>query len=406
MDEALRILFLAPRLPLPADTGGKIRTLNILKQAARQARVHLVCFSFEKDDAGRSQELKERGIDVTLVPMRGRSVLEKVFHVAVNPAPFSIAKYRSSRMAAVLSTLVHSQRFDLVHIDHLHMTHYIQCFDHIPCVVDEHNVEYKILERCLDVEKFVLKQRLFKAQAGKMKKFEARQIRQCSAYFAVSEDDKNILGELCDNRTPGYVVPNGVDTEYFKPSANSHQLSAQSEQAIVFTGSMDWLPNEDAAAYFCQEILPLIWQKAPDTRFYIVGKSPSGRLTQLAKGEERIILTGRVDDVRPYVQRSSVFVVPLRIGGGTRLKILEAMSMRMPVVSTSIGAEGISYTDGRNIAIADAPQAFADKVLELFEDQRKQKSLGDEGRKLVMEQYDWEIVGREMARVYEEIIKR
>jgi glycosyltransferase involved in cell wall biosynthesis len=284
------------------------------------------------------------------------------------------------------------------------MAHYRGCLDGLPCLVDEHNVEYKILERCSDTEKILIKRKLYALQAEKMKRFEARKIREFSACSAVSGPDAQLLEQLLAQLREGstcvgpdvpiHVLPNGVDTQYFQPVTGIEE-----EEALAFTGSLDWLPNDDAVLYFAREILPLIWQKKPAVKFYVVGKSPSVAVRDLA-ADERIAVTGRVEDVRPYLHRAKVFVVPLRIGGGTRLKILEAMSAERPVVSTTVGAEGIDYRDQHNIVLADQPAEFAQKVVDLLEDAAARRDLGRAGRQLVLNQYDWAIIGETLSGIY------
>lgn len=408
----MNILFIAPRLPLPADSGGKIRTWNILKQLAKKAKIHLVCFSFDEEGKDLCTEVKNAGIDVTLIPAVEPNIVKKIIQVLFSPFPVSMNKYYSKEMEGVLTELNETNHFDAVHIDHLHMAHYVSCFNGLPCVMDEHNVEYKILERCANVEKSFIKRAVFKNQARKIKNFEEKCVKDVSAYLAVSKDDQDLLYDLGGDRLSGHVIPNGVDTQYFrvavpggdkKLEVRSEKLEVEEEDALVFTGSMDWFPNDDSAIYFCEDILPLIWKTKPDIKFYIVGKGPSDRLKDLTKGEPRIVLTGRVDDVRTYVNKSKIFVVPLRIGGGTRLKILEAMSMEKVVVSTSIGAEGIDYTKDGDIVLADEPQDFAQKVVSLLDDSKRRAALESAGRKLVLEKYDWNIVGKKLLSIYERI---
>lgn len=398
----MRILFIAPRLPLPADTGGKIRTFNLVKQAAKVHKIDLVCFSFDASDARHARELLESGIAVTLVPAQEPNFIQKIGSILLACAPYSVTKYYSKKMEEAIRKLTGENSYDMAHFDHIHMTHYDKFFDSRPCLVDEHNVEYRILERCADVEKSFIKKNLFIGQARKMKQFEAKKISSFSACSAVSDEDGKVLMHLTRNKKPVYTLPNGVDTEYFRVQGTGYRVQVE-ENALVFTGSMDWLPNDDAAIYFCEDILPRLWTINPNIKFYIVGKGPSDRLKELAKDEQRIILTGRVDDVRPLMARSKVFVVPLRIGGGTRLKILEAMSMGKAVVSTSIGAEGIDYTEDADIVLADRPEAFAQKIVSLFNDNEKRKALGAAGRKLVLEKYDWNIVGEQLNRIYEDL---
>lgn len=393
----MNILFLAPRLPLPADTGGKIRTLNILRQTAKCGRLHLVCFQFEKSDAEFARTLEQESIRVTLVPLQEPSLPRRLLQIVFNPLPYSIAKYHSPAMERVLAGLNRTERFDALHVDHLHMAHYRGYFPGVPSFLDEHNVEYKILERCCSVEKSPFKQWIFLDQARKMKRCEAQMLETFSQYFAVSEDDRRLLAELVQSAVPGQVIANGVDTEYFQSQTPIQNLK---EDQVVFTGSMDWLPNTDAVLFFCREILPLIWKSNAKVKFVVVGKKPAAEITALAQKEPRIVVTGGVEDIRPFVDQSKIFVVPIRVGGGTRLKILEAMSMRKAVVSTTVGAEGILHTAGENILLADEPADFARQVVTLLNNPSRMESIGIQARQLVCGRYDWNIVGQRLEKIY------
>jgi glycosyltransferase involved in cell wall biosynthesis len=189
------------------------------------------------------------------------------------------------------------------------------------------------------------------------------------------------------------VIPTGVDVDYFRPMPVE-----ETANSLVFTGSMDWLPNEDAILYFVDAILPLIKQQCPEVSLEVVGRSPSRKLQALSEAEKSIRLTGWVDDIRPFVARGSVCIVPLRIGGGTRLKIFEAMAMNKAVVSTSVGAEGLPVRPGENILLADAPQDFADSVVSLLRDPNQRRRLGTAARALVHESYGWPRVAESFAR--------
>ena len=363
--------------------------------------MHLMCFSFELTDQEYVKEFARMNVGVTLIPGKEDRFLEKGIGLLLSQFPYSILKYYSKNMEKALNALRQSNPFDILHVDHLHMAHYRGSFDGIPVILDEHNVEYKILERCVEVERSILKKMLFAAQARKMKRFEAEKVREFSDVLAVSEGDRNILNSLGKNQTRVHVIPNGVDTEFFQLTIDARQSSGE---ALVFTGSMDWLPNEDAVLFFCREILPLIWKEKPQIKFYIVGKSPSPAIEVLAGQEPRIIVTGKVDDVRPFIEQAKVFVVPMRVGGGTRLKILEAMSMQKPVVSTTVGAEGIQYTDGKDIVLADRPQDFADQVIALLDDPSRAGRMGLSARKLVCDRYDWNIIGEKLCEIYREAL--
>jgi polysaccharide biosynthesis protein PslH len=216
--------------------------------------------------------------------------------------------------------------------------------------------------------------------------YEDSALQRFDGILTVSNADRETFTRLYpDVRVkPMWVIPTGVDTEHFTPSE-----APISEPRLVFTGSMDWLPNEDAMRFFCRDVLPLIRAEEPRARLSIVGRSPTAAVRALA--EEHIEVTGTVPDVRPFMRKAAVHVVPLRIGGGTRLKIFEAMAMGQAVVSTTIGAEGLPVADGEHVRIADGPRAFADAVLSLLRDPRRRQSLGAAARQLVVGHYDWSV---------------
>lgn len=399
---------------MPADTGAKIRTYNLLKNAAKDNRVSLLSFyqRLEQEDAqGRPfgqeendkavNDLKKLGIETYLVKTNDKIRLSRI----LGKLPVSIEKYSSEKMKCKLKELLNNEKFDLIHFDHLHMGQYRECVNGLPCVLDEHNVESVILKRCAERERGFLKRLLFKSQAKKMVKFEAGLADKFTQCLVVSESDKQKLHELSGRRANISVISNGVDTECFKPILRDSPLQGQSlEETLVFTGSMDWLPNSDAVLYFCKSILPLVWQKNKSVKFYIVGKNPTAQVKELGKKDARIIVTGSVEDVKPYMVQAGVFVCPLRIGGGTRLKILEAMAMEKTVVSTTLGAEGITYTPDKDIIIKDKPREFADCVLSLLKDKTKRDAIGAAGRALVCSNYDWKIIAKKLTDVYKELI--
>lgn len=223
-----------------------------------------------------------------------------------------------------------------------------------------------------------------------MLRFEGRALSRLDSVLAVSEADRETFARLYPGRlrAPVRVIPTGVDAQYLGAAADvpfdPHHLA--------FTGSMDWLPNEDAVLYFCQEILPRIRRVEPRVTLSIVGRNPTPAVCRLAQQVPGIEVTGRVVDIRPHVGRASLSIVPLRIGGGTRLKIYEAMAMGRPVVSTSIGAEGLPLAPGHDLAIADDPDAFARAVLTLLSDPAGRQRMADAARHLVAERYDWSAV--------------
>jgi len=395
----MNVLFLMSQLPYPLDTGAKIRTFNLIKKVSKVNKITLVAFGDEQKDLDKVKALNKICNQVHIVS-RGRdfsylSILFNFFSVL----PYNIKKYFSKKMVKLIQKLIKADEFDLIHCDSLQMSHNLSIIDSIPKVLTEHNVESQIIKRYFENETNLIKKGIIYYQWKKLFKYEIEICKKFDHCITVSEEDKKIL-ENHGNINCISVVSNGVDTDYFKLLATSHQTP---EESIVITGSMDWLPNSDAVEYFCRDILPLIWEDKPNLRFYVVGRNPTEAVKKLAEKDHRLVVTGIVDDVRSYVAKAKVFVVPLRIGGGSRLKILEAMSMKKAVVSTSIGAEGLGVEHGKNIILADGPESFANAVKKVFKDDELRKSLENEGEKLVKEKYDWSVVAVGLKEVWAKV---
>jgi glycosyltransferase involved in cell wall biosynthesis len=261
----------------------------------------------------------------------------------------------------------------------------------VPAVLFTHNVEAEIWRRHADNASNAVSRLLLKQQWQRMLRFERDALTRFDLVLAVSDTDRRTLERLYPGalRNPVHVVQTGVDTSYFTPMPRQERRAH-----LVFTGSMDWLPNEDGMTYFVRDILPLIRQAEPDVTLSIVGRNPTPAVQRLAQ-TPGIEVTGRVDDVRPHVAAGDIYVVPLRIGGGTRLKIFEAMSMSRAVVSTTIGAEGLPVTSGRDIVIADEPALFAESVVRLIRDADTRHRIESAARQLVVSRYDWAAVSRD-----------
>jgi glycosyltransferase involved in cell wall biosynthesis len=299
-----------------------------------------------------------------------------------------VAKYRSTEYRRTLAELLGRERFDALVCDFLPPA--VNLPERLPCpsILFTHNVEAEIWRRHAETASNPAARALLTAQWRRMLRFEGDAIRRFDLVLAVSDADGRTFDRLYPGalRTPVHVVQTGVETDYFVPSG-----AAPTPAHLVFTGSMDWLPNEDGMTYFCREILPRIRQSEPDATLAIVGRSPTAAVMKLAE-LPGIEVTGRVDDVRPHIAKASVYVVPLRIGGGTRLKIFEAMSMAKAVVSTTVGAEGLPVTRGHDIVIADEPARFAQSVVHLIRDEAARRALESTARELVVGRYDWSAV--------------
>jgi len=329
----------------------------------------------------------------------------------VDPLPYAVGKYRSRELRQRLNALLESQAFDLIVCDFLFPA--VNLPKRLPCpaVIFTHNVESEIWRRHAETKSGAVGRFLYGAQYTRMLRYERRTLERFDGVLAVSDADRRTFAALYPdaNRQPVHVVPTGVDTVYFAPAAPANpqsgghpQSSGNPQSAIrnpqlIFTGSMDWLPNEDAMQFFCREILPIIHAEEPDVRLSIVGRAPTPAVKRLAE-HNGVHVTGRVDDVRPYMREAAVYVVPLRIGGGTRLKIFEAMSMGKAVVSTTVGAEGLPVTNGEHVMLANEPRPFARAVVRLLRDADHRAQLESAARALVVERYDWSAVAGALER--------
>jgi sugar transferase (PEP-CTERM/EpsH1 system associated) len=389
----MKLLWLNAGLLLPLDKGGKLRTWHVMRHLA--ARHDITYLSFADASQTEADRAGMREVCSTLLtiprtdPGKGtwRFYADAAGYV-VDRAPYAVAKYRSDAYRAELERLIAAERYDAIICDFLPPVVNLPARLPCPTIVFTHNVESEIWRRHAEQATNPMSRFMLTQQWQRMLRFEGAALSRFDLVLAVSEADSRTFDRLYPGtlRAPVHVVQTGVDTGYFTPSS-----TAPGRAHMVFTGSMDWLPNEDGMTYFCREILPRIRKSEPDATLSIIGRSPTPAVRRLAEipGVE---VTGRVDDVRPHIARGSVYIVPLRIGGGTRLKIFEAMSMGKAVVSTTVGAEGLPVTNGRDIDIADEPSRFAHAVVHLMRDTEARRDIEAAARRLVVEKYDWSAV--------------
>jgi sugar transferase (PEP-CTERM/EpsH1 system associated) len=393
----MRILWLKSDLLLPLDKGGKLRTWHLMRHLARRHQITFLSFADPDQPRADVDGMHEVAVHVETVPRRDppkrswRFYAGAAFHVA-DPLPYAVGKYRSRAYARRFRELVSTTPFDLIVCDFLPPAVNLPARLPAPAVLFTHNVEAEIWRRHAETATGRGARLLYEAQHRRMLAFEGRSLRRFDGVLAVSEADRDTFARLYPGaaKRPIEIVATGVDTQFFAPAP-----SEASSRDLVFTGSMDWLPNEDAMLYFCRDILPLIRAREPAVSLSIVGRAPTPAVQKLA-AEHGIVVTGRVDDVRPFMRDAAVYIVPLRIGGGTRLKIFEAMAMGKAVVSTTVGAEGLPVTDGEHVRIADEPGAFADAVLRLVRDVDSRRTLEAAARALVVARYDWSAVAGEL----------
>ncbi|HEX2987802.1 MAG TPA: glycosyltransferase [Chloroflexota bacterium] len=402
----MRILFLTPQLPFPARQGTQMRNLQIIQAAARAHQVDLVSFARKGETVDADSPLAKLCGEIRTVPApttRGRK--SRLRDLALSPEPDLAFRLRSPEFESALRFMLSVWKYDAVQVEALEMATYLPVVrlfaPHAAVIFDAHNCEYLIQARAAAVDARLPstwpKAAYSLIQCGKLKEYEAAVCRRAGLVLAVSQSDADTLYNLGLSARP-LVVPNGVDASSYRPDLVLHP----EHDSLLFTGTMDYRPNVDAVEWFAKKVLPIIVRKRPGVTLRIVGRAPSPRVMALAE-DPMIEVTGEVDDVRPYFSRSSLFVVPIRMAGGARLKILEAMAMGLPVVSTTMGAEGIDLLDGEDALLADDADGFADAVVKLLEDPAFAGKLAFNGRRLVEYQYDWEQVAPLLLKSYSSI---
>ena len=381
----MRILWIKTEFLHPVDKGGRIRTYQMLREIAKAHHVTYLTLddgTAAADAPALASEYAAETIRIPFTPPAKGTVgfysdlLANVF----SSLPYAVSRYRSAEMTGEIARL--ASTFDVVVCDFLAPAVNMPRAAGTPTVLFQHNVEAMIWARHAAVATGV-KQKYMAEQWRRMERFERDECRRFDHVIAVSPQDTAIMRERYGvSRISD--VPTGVDIEYF----TSDGATVRRARELVFTGSMDWMPNDDAMLWFATDVLPLIRAKLPDVHTTVVGRTPSQKLQSLAAGTGMEV-TGRVPDVRPYLERASAFIVPMRVGGGTRLKIYEAMSMGLPVISTTIGAEGLPVVDGETAVLRDDPRAFADAVVRLLEANDERRRIADAGQRLVRARFGW-----------------
>lgn len=389
----MNILMMFPYAPLPPpyDLGGTKRNLPLFRELARRHRVTVLSYGTSDEERLFRAHYGHLCESVTFIDKRRPRIfhaVEAFWLLATGRSTFR-QLYRKP-MQQALTRLARQKRFDVIYCTTQGFG-FFRFPSGVPVVSDAHNVESDLIYRTYrNTGPGFWK--LFHYLAYRYgERDEKRNCRRFSAMTATTERDAAILRAWLPS-TPVSVIQNGVDPVFFE-----HLDASPEPHAMVFTGLMSYHPNDTGILYFLEEIFPLITARVPDAHVYVVGKNPSARLQ--AFRSDRVTVTGFVEDVRPFIARSSVFIIPLQIGGGVRGKALEAMAMRCPIVSTAIGVEGINLTHGHSALIADTPEAFADAVVRLFSDATLRTQLALNAYQTVSKENNWRAKGEALEAV-------
>ena len=398
----MRILWVKPGKLLPLDSGGKLRTYNILRQlAATHDLTYLSYYGGARDEAYEReipQHLPGTVCVHTGAPdgtelARRLDYLRRVWW----RAPYAVSKFTDRRVQRHLAGWMPQRRFDVAVCDFLASALNFPARLDTPTVLFQHNVETVLWERKARLEVKPLDRIVSAIEYAKMRRFEPAQVRRFHHVIAVSEQDRDAMAWMVDPSRVS-VVPTGVDLEIFRYDPNARP----SGPLVVFTGSMDWEANIDGVEYFCRDVWPLVLARVPGARFRIVGRAPHARVRRLAS--DSVEVTGDVPSIIDHLREGAVFVVPLRIGGGTRIKIYEGMATGKATVSTTVGAEGLDVQHGRDIVLADEPASFADAIVSFLEDDALRRRY-EAAAAATARQYDWSVIAQRFTAVLQQTVR-
>lgn len=404
----MRVLQFAPRVCWPLDTGAKLRNYHLARVLAQRADVSQLAFADHLPLSVESISAFEKMYkQVDAIPRDSAYTFAKVARGLLGTTPLPVLNYTTSPMKRALEHLLSWQDFDVIQFESIHLISYLAIVRETsvrgaskrPVVVcDWHNVESELMQRYSQREPGLLRRAYASRTARLMSEFEKRALRDFDAHIAVSQRDADRLRAINPDARI-FVIENGVDTHFYFDSKANHE----SLRRIVFVGSMDYHANIDAAVNFAHEVWPQVRARQPKLIFTIVGKDPAPEVRGLAQ-IPGIEVTGTVADVRPFYRDASVAVVPLKVGGGSRLKILEAMAAGVPVVSTTLGAEGLEVLHDQNILIADTSEQLVQAITKVVENKTRHDQISAAGRELVSRRYDWSSLGTALFGVYEELL--
>jgi glycosyltransferase involved in cell wall biosynthesis len=393
----MKILWVCPFFLHPTDRGAQIRTLGMLKELNKRHEIHYAALNDPRNLEGpqRSQEYSSRHFfaEHSAPGRRSIGILPQLAASFVHPQPMAVFRYSSKKLRQLIDAWIAAEHYDAIVCDFLFSADNLT--DLGQCVLFQHDVLTTIWQRHVEQNRGSWKNIFFKMQLAKMKAYEGKICRAVRHVVAVSEIDAAKFKRMYGIESVS-SISTGVDVDYFAPRRGDFPVSD-----MVFCGSMDSLPNVDAVEYFLAEVFPLIRNRLPGATFMIAGRSPDARVLKAAQGLPGVSISGTVEDVRPYLWGSKISIVPIRIGSGTRLKIYECMAAGISVVSTTVGAEGLSYEDGADIVIEDDPAGFADACVRLLTQDAARRAIANRALARMQAMNSWEAASREFEAILE-----
>jgi glycosyltransferase involved in cell wall biosynthesis len=410
----MKLLWLSHLIPYPPKGGVLQRSFYLLRELSKHHEIDLLAFNQKdliaplyKGDIERGlvdahQELSKICNDVEFFDIECDSKAAGKMLLALTSLfsryPYTINWLRSETFSKTLLEKISRESYDLVHLDTISLDIYRPLLGNLPCVLDHHNIESHMLLRRSRQEKSLVKKAYFFQEGVRLQRFEKRVCPEYWGHITCSDIDSERL-RMITASSDIETIPNGVDTNFFAPKGLK-----QDDKTLVFVGTMSWYPNIEAAFFICNEIMPRLRLLRSGVRLQIIGANPPEQLRKFALKHDDIDVLGFVDEVRDYIEKATVYVCPIMDGGGTKLKILDALAMEKPIIAHKIASEGINVTDGVDILLADQADEYAELIVRLIESSTERVSLGKAARKLALEQYDYTSIGKSLSDYYVKLV--
>lgn len=398
----MKVLMLTPYLPYPLLSGGQTRTYNLLKKLATSHEITLFAFIRKESEKDFLPELTKLGINVKVFRRRKAWEIKNILLAGFSLFPFLVSIYLSRGLKNRLKQELESGDYDVVHAEPFYVVPNLPKLT-VPLLLVDQTIEYIVYQHFVEKFKYWIIRPLLWIDVMKIKYWETRYWRQASRVVAMSDDDLKIMQKEVPGLTVD-VVPNGVDSNYFDRTKHLSEVSiAKSDGPVVlFVGSSTWLQNREAIDILYKEVWPIILKKIPNAKLWIIGKSVEHFFGKIATSNVRV---AEVEDIREAYFAATVMVAPMYGSGGTRYKNLESFAAGLPVVSTSIGFNGLDVVDGVHVLVREKPQDLANAAIEVIENKILREKLVKNAKLLVKDKYDWEPIATRLSQIYEEIAK-
>lgn len=395
----MKILMLTPYLPYPLLSGGQIRTYNLLKNLVNKHQITLFSFIREDSEKDYVKELRRYCHDVKIIKRRKAWNIKNIFLAGFTPYPFLVSIYLSLKLQKAIEKELSQGDYDLIHAETFYVMPNIPKTE-TPILLVEQTIEYMVYQNFVENLKFWPAKPFLYYDVTKIKIWEKRFWKRATRLATMSEEDKKIIKKVL----PGLkidIVANGVDVDFFTKT----EIRRPKKPTVLFVGNFKWLPNKDAACFLAYKIWPLIKKQISQARLWIVGRNPTSEIKKLEELED-VIVEGEIDDIRQALGRASVLLAPIRNGRGTKYKVLEAMAIGLPVVTTPIGIEGIEAKDGQQVLLAKSAADLAKKTVEILKHQQESSKIAKRAKLLVEKEYNWKKISNQLDRIYQELGQR